>query len=120
MNARSWANARSWLYAIAWLGGGVASGGFLAWLIYIIAYDPWPAGTEVQRLGILGKISFGTLLLMGLVMLGLSLRNAIRNIKGSAGGFNFEASGQSDAAAGAQIATDAAQDAADELKDAKP
>lgn len=109
------------MYAVAWLGGGIASGGFLAWLIWIVAYRSWPAGTEEQRLGILGQISIGTLILMGLVMLGLSLRNAIRNIKGSAGSVSFEAYGQTDAAAaGAQIATDAAQQVADELKDAKP
>ena len=84
---------RAWLYGLAWLGGGIASGGFLAWLIWIVAYDPWPAGSEEQRLGILGQISIGALCLMGLVMLGLSLRNAIRNIKGSAGPVSFEADG---------------------------
>jgi hypothetical protein len=107
---------RAWLYAVAWLGGGVAAGAFLGWLIWIIAYDPWPKGTEEQRLGILGQTSLGALVLMGLVMLGLSIRNAIRNIKGSAGPVSFEASGESDAAAGAQLATDAAQGVVEELK----
>ena len=43
------------MYAVAWLGGGIASGGFLGWLIWIVAYRSWPAGTEEQRLGILAK-----------------------------------------------------------------
>lgn len=85
---------RAWLYGLAWLGGGVAAGGLTVWLIYIFAYEAWPMGTEEQRLGILGQIAIGTVVLMGLVMLGLTVRNAIRNLKGSAGMVSFEANGQ--------------------------
>lgn len=84
---------RAWVYGLAWLGGGIAAGGILAWLIWIVAYDPWPDGTAEQRLGILGQISIGALVLMGLVMVGLSIRNAIRNLKGSIGAASFEANG---------------------------
>ena len=106
---------RAWLYAVAWLGGGVASCAFAVWLVTLIRWD-WPADRAEQQLAILGNALTGALILMGLVMLGLSLRNAIRNIKGSAGPVSFEASGESDAAAGAQLATDAAQEVVEELK----
>lgn len=87
---------RSWLYAIAWLGGGVAAGGFTAWLIWILAFADWQTGTEAQRIGVLGQLSLGMVVLMGLVILGLSIRNAIRNIKGTAGPVSLEASGGDD------------------------
>lgn len=83
---------RAWLYGIAWLGGGVASCAFAVWLVTLIRWD-WPADRAEQQLAILGNALTGALILMGLVMLGLSLRNAIRNIKGSAGPVSFEADG---------------------------
>lgn len=83
--------ARAWLYAIGWLGGGIVSGLMLASLVWVLTDGPWNASTQAQRLDILGTVAIGLLVLMGLVMLGLSMRNAIRNIKGSAGPLNFEA-----------------------------
>ena len=50
-----------------------------------------PAATAPQRLEILGNALLASLLLAGLVQLGLGLRNAIRNIKGTAAGVSFEA-----------------------------
>lgn len=85
---------RAWMYGLAWLGGGVACGGGLAWIVWVFAHKVWPAGTEGQRIGALGDIATGLLVLMGLVMLGLTMRNAIRNLKGSAGPINFDASGK--------------------------
>lgn len=85
---------RAWMYGIAWLGGGVACGAAVAWLIWVFAHKAWPAGTEAQRLSELGNIAVGLLVLMGLVMLGLTMRNAIRNLKGSAGLVNWEAQGK--------------------------
>lgn len=87
---------RSWMYGIAWLGGGVACGGLVAWIIWVFAHNVWPAGTEVARIDALSQIALGLLVLMGLVMLGLTVRNAIRNLKGSAGPVNFEAEGKPD------------------------
>lgn len=87
------AERRAWLYAIAWLGGGVASCAFAIWLVTLIRWD-WPADRAEQQLAILGNALTASLILMGLVMLGLSIRNAIRNIKGSAGPVSFEADGR--------------------------
>ena len=84
---------RAWLYAFGWLGGGVAAGGFAAWLIYVIRWD-WPSERNEQQLTILGNALYGMVALMALVILGLSIRNAIRNLKASALGASVEASGE--------------------------
>lgn len=84
---------RAWLYGLAWLGGGIAAGAFAVWLVTLIRWD-WPAGFEEQRIAILGNALYGMIALMGLVTLGLSIRNAIRTIKGSVAGASIEASGQ--------------------------
>ncbi len=85
---------RSWLYAVAWVGGGIASGALAAWIVMLVRWD-WPASRAEQQLGILGNALLGMIGLMALVILGLSLRNAIKNIKGTLpGGASFEANGQ--------------------------
>ncbi len=81
---------RNWLYAILWPLGGIASGVILIWMITLIRWD-WPAGTEEQRLTILGNIAYGMVGMMALVSLGLTMRNAIRNLKLSAGALSAEA-----------------------------
>ncbi len=81
---------RQTLYALAWLGGGVAMTALAVWLVVLVRWD-WPAATAPQRLEILGNALLASLLLAGLVQLGLGLRNAIRNIKGTAAGVSFEA-----------------------------
>lgn len=82
--------ARNWFYAILWPAGGVASAAILIWMITLIRWD-WPAGTEEQRLTILGNIAYGMVGMMALVSLGLTMRNAIKNLKLQAGGMSAEA-----------------------------
>ena len=93
------ADWRAWIYAIAWLGGGAALTVMSIWQIRIIAYGDWSAGSDEQRLNILGTALYMSLSAPLLVMLGLGLRNAIRNIKGSVGAASFEASGHDGGAA---------------------
>lgn len=83
---------RAWIYGAAWLTGGIALTAISLWVVALIRYD-WPRGTELKRLDILGVALY--MLLSGplLVMLGLGLRNAIRNIKGSAAGASIDISG---------------------------
>lgn len=88
---------RAWLYAFGWLGGGIAAGGMAVWLITLVRWD-WPADRAEQQLTILGNALYGMIALMALVTLGLSIRNAIRNIKASALGASVEASGGDNAA----------------------
>lgn len=82
---------RAWLYAIAWLAGGVAACAVSIWLVTLIRWD-WPDGTEEQRLTILGNALYGTLAIMSLVTLGLTMRSAIRNFKMSIGAASVDAS----------------------------
>ena len=104
---------RAWLYGLGWLGSGIAACGLAVWLIMLIRWD-WPSDRAEQQIAILGNALFFAQAMMALVILGLSIRNAIRTIKGTLpGGASFEASGPGD---GAQQAADAAQDVADELK----
>lgn len=86
---------RPWLYGLAWLLGGVAAFAISIWLIGLIRWD-WPAGTEAQRLGILGNIAYIFAATNGLVVFGLTMRAAIRNFKGSAGALSFEADSRED------------------------
>lgn len=88
--------ARNWFYAILWPAGGIASAVILIWMITLIRWD-WPAGTEEQRLTILGNISYGMVGMMALVSLGLTMRNAIKNLKLQAGGMSAEAQAGDDA-----------------------
>lgn len=83
---------RAWVYGLAWLGGGMAAGAMAIWLVTLIRWD-WPADRADQQLTILGNALYGMICLMALVTLGLSIRNAIRNIKGSVGAASFEANG---------------------------
>lgn len=83
---------RAWIYAFSWLGGGVAAGAGVWGLVDILISKIWDVSTQGQRIDILGSIANGLLVIMGLTTLGLTLRNAIRNIKGSVGPVNFEAS----------------------------
>lgn len=83
---------RAWIYAISWVGGGVAAGAGIWELVNILTSNVWTTSTQGQRIDVLGSIANGLLVIMGLTTLGLTLRNAIRNIKGSVGPVNFEAS----------------------------
>ena len=88
---------RAWIYGLCMLAGGVVFTGYSIWLVVLIRWD-WPAGTEAQRLGILGNALIGTLAGAGLVLLGLVVRSNIRTLKGSAGadGVSFEAQSHRD------------------------
>lgn len=87
------AQARNWFYAIAWMGAAVVSTALTIWLAWLIRWD-WPTDRAEQQLTILGNALYGALGLMGIVTFGLTLRNAIRNIKGTFGGATLSATGK--------------------------
>lgn len=89
------AQARNWFYAVAWMGAAVVATGITLWLVSLIRWG-WPADLAAQQLTILGNALYGALALIGMVTFGLTLRNAIRNIKGSAGGVTLQATGKDD------------------------
>ena len=83
---------RPWLYALAWMAGGIALTAFAIWLVVLVRYN-WPADRAEQQLGILAIALYMVLTGPLLVMLGLGMRNAIRNLKASGAGFSAEVSG---------------------------
>jgi len=99
------ASWRAWLYAVAWLGGGLFLTGVGIWLVRIIAHGEWLENTQPQRLGVLGNALYMALSVPILVMIGLGLRNAIRNLKGSVGIASFEANGRDDPAHNSSVVT---------------
>ena len=107
---------RAWIYMVAWLGSGIAAYALAIWLIVLVRYG-WPAATASQRLDIIGNTLFGVIGIVALVALGLTMRNAIRSIKGTAGGASIDVTA-TDAPAAAQAVADTAQETADEIKDA--
>lgn len=69
--------------------------------------DPWPLAYSL----------YGTLALLGLVLVSLGWVIGKTSIKGSVAGAEFDlGGGESDAATGAQLDTDAAQEVAEGLK----
>lgn len=83
---------RSWLYGMAMLCGGIALTLIGVWALYTVAFGPWPAGTEKQRLSIL---FYGIILFGGggvITQLGLVMRTNIRQIKGTFGKASVELS----------------------------
>lgn len=94
----SGADKRAWFYGMGWLMSGVASGAIAIGLIVLIRWD-WPTDRAEQQLTILGNSLYGMIGLMMLVILGLSIRNAIRNIKATIpGGGSLEANGHDERA----------------------
>lgn len=85
--------SRQWFYAIAWMGAAVVCTGLTIWLAWLIRWD-WPADRAEQQLTILGNALYIALALIGIVTFGLTLRNAIRNIKGTWGGATLSATGK--------------------------
>ncbi len=86
---------RPWIYMAAYLGGGVASTLFAIWLVTLVRYG-WPVSAARQQLGILGNALYLALGGALLVLLGLVIRNSIRNLRASGAGFEIEARAHSD------------------------
>ncbi len=65
---------------------------FAIWLVLLVRHD-WPADRAEQQLSILAIALYMVLSAPLLVMIGLGLRNAIRNLKASGAGFSAEVNG---------------------------
>ncbi len=68
------------LLTYALLGAGPALSAYGAWLTWIVAYDVWPAGTEAQRLSILGEALLCTLAGIGLVLVAIAVGGPVGRI----------------------------------------
>lgn len=84
---------RPWIYRFCWLGGGVVLTAIAVWMIADLQDARWGSATAQQRLQILGVALYMVLSGPLLVMIGLGLRNAIRNLKGTAAGMSLEVEG---------------------------
>lgn len=73
--------------------GTIALTGFSVWIVWILWKGGWPTGTELARIDKIGLLGTLVILIMGISMLGLQLAINRRQLKGSAFGASFEASG---------------------------
>lgn len=77
--------------------GTVALTGVVCWIVWILWRGGWPNGTELARIDKIGLIAVLMTVIMGVSMIGLQLAINRRQLKGSAFGASFEASGGDEA-----------------------
>jgi hypothetical protein len=112
---------RAFIALWASIGGTMALTCFALWLTWILWRGGWSVGTELARIEKLGLIAVLIIIIMGITMTGLGLAINRRQMKGSAFGASFEASGGDDVPAAAQAVAEAAIVKADQITDgAKP
>lgn len=84
---------RAFIALWASIGGTMALTLVALWLIYILWLGGWTVGTENARIDKLGLIAILLIVIMGVTMTSLGLAINRRQLKGSAFGASFEASG---------------------------
>ena len=100
--------------ALAFTAAGMVLTLFAVWLVWGVLHEPWPVTLAGQRLTIIGISLYIVLGLLGLVLTGLSMTVALRQVSGKFAGGEFSMSGgDSSSAAGAAL-----QGAADKIADA--
>jgi len=80
------------VFAVA---GAVLTGQSL-WLANDVLADPWPAALAAARLRIIGGALYASLALTGLVLTGLSMAVALRQVSARFRGADFSAAGGED------------------------
>jgi hypothetical protein len=86
-------NWRRTVLALVFAGAGVALTMLAVWLAWNVLNAPWPAGLAAARLRIIGVSLYATLGLMGLVLTGLAMNVALRQVSARFMGADFSASG---------------------------
>jgi hypothetical protein len=86
-------NWRRTVLALVFAGAGVALTLLAVWLAWNVLNAPWPAGLAAARLRIIGVSLYATLGLMGLVLTGLAMNVALRQVSARFMGADFSASG---------------------------
>ena len=87
---------RRTVQALAFTGAGMALLAFAGWQVGIVWQGEWPAAAWAQRLTIIGVSLYIVLGLLGLVLTGLSMTVALRQVSGKFMGGEFSASGGGD------------------------
>jgi hypothetical protein len=94
-----WEISREAGYAIGFFGFWLltlATAVFVIWLVRIIAYGEWTGAVEAQRLEALANALLGFVGCNVVLTIGLVVRNTVRNLRGQAGLFSFEAESHGD------------------------
>lgn len=84
---------RRTVLALAFAAAGGVLTLFSVWLVWNILHAPWPAGLAGARLNIIGAALYAVLGLMGLVLTGLSMTVALRQVSARFMGADFSARG---------------------------
>jgi multisubunit Na+/H+ antiporter MnhB subunit len=92
---RAWLspNWRRSVLALVFAGAGMALTCLAVWLAWSVLNAPWPESLAAARLRIIGVSLYGTLGLMGLVLTGLAMNVALRQVSAKFMGADFSASG---------------------------
>lgn len=85
-------NWRRAVLALAFAGAGLALTLLSAWLAWHVLNAPWPAALAGARLRIIGGALYAVLGLLGLVLTGLSMTVALRQVSARFMGADFSAS----------------------------
>jgi hypothetical protein len=84
---------RALLALVASVGGTIVLTAVAVWIVYILWRGGWPIATAPQRIDKLGLALVLVLVIMGATMIGLGLAINRREVRASAFGASFEASG---------------------------
>lgn len=86
-------NWRRTVLALAFAAAGGVLTLFSLWLVWNVLHARWPASLAAARLQIIGVALYAVLGLMGLVLTGLSMTVALRQVSARFMGAGFSASG---------------------------
>lgn len=86
-------NWRRTMLALVFAGAGIALTLVSVWLVWNVLNNPWPASLAAARLQIVGTALVATQALVGLVLTGLSMSVAMRQVSAQFMGADFSASG---------------------------
>lgn len=86
-------NWRRTVLALVFAGAGIALTLMSVWLAWTILNAPWPEALAASRLRIIGFSLYATQALTGLVLTGLSMTVALRQVSARFMGADFSASG---------------------------
>ena len=90
-------NWRRTILALVFAGAGMALTLVSVWLAWNVLNAPWPGSLAAMRLNIIGGSLYATLGLIGLVLTGLSMTVALRQVSARFMGADFSASGEAEA-----------------------
>lgn len=86
-------NWRRTILALVFAGAGIALTLVSVWLAWSILNGPWQTALATARLHIIGFALYATQALIGLVLTGLSMTVALRQVSARFMGADFSASG---------------------------